>query len=157
MIVIKRICLRIFDKKYSKEPFFYLQKNEYKFFSEVNMGCGSTVAQNISYHSISSFNSANHANPCKYTICPCGSNICKLRLDFQVKHVYFKRLYTQLISTYRMVCLIPNGTLYSHVYIHVVSLKIDSFSIAVSLSNNRGNCQNSTVSNLEKRRYFPHY
>ena len=68
-----------------KKPFFDWLKKSIQFFSAVNMACGSTVAQNISYHSISSFNSANHANPCKYTICPCGSNICKLRLDFQVK------------------------------------------------------------------------
>jgi len=126
--------IRLIAKNVFQKAFFWLAKKVYKFFSVVNMACGSTVAQNISYHSISSFNSANHANPCKYTICPCGSNICKLRLDFQVKKLNLK-----WIS--RLPCLIHNSK--ANVHILVVSFKINYFNIVVSLLNNRGNCQNS--------------
>ncbi|XP_023330828.1 uncharacterized protein LOC111703186 [Eurytemora carolleeae] len=48
-----------------------------------SMACGTTISQNNTYHIISSFTAATTASPCTYTICPCNTNICKLRLDFE--------------------------------------------------------------------------
>jgi len=42
--------------------------------------CGSTISENNTYHTISTFSSTT-TNPCTYKICPCSTNICKLRLD----------------------------------------------------------------------------
>ena len=48
------------------------------------MACGTTVAQNNTYHIITTFNTASDPSPCTYKICPCSNNICKIRLDFEV-------------------------------------------------------------------------
>ncbi len=44
----------------------------------VTIGCGGTSSQNCTY-----FDSNNvMSGACTATICPCGNNICQIRLDF---------------------------------------------------------------------------
>ena len=44
----------------------------------VVLGCGGRSSENCTYFEAANFG----AGSCKATICPCGSNICQLRLDF---------------------------------------------------------------------------
>ena len=50
--------------------------------------CGSQVNDNCSYIVQSSFSSlsltSGITNPCTYTVCPVGNNICRIRYDFTV-------------------------------------------------------------------------
>lgn len=48
----------------------------------VSLGCGSTSSENNTYWVKSGFTSLTE--PCVYTICKCSSNICRIRLDFDV-------------------------------------------------------------------------
>jgi len=47
-----------------------------------SMACGSTSRQNNSYAIVNSFSTSTDADPCKYTICKCSSDVCKLRIDY---------------------------------------------------------------------------
>ena len=50
--------------------------------------CGAQVNDNCSYMVQSSFSSlsltSGITNPCTYTVCPVGNNICRIRYDFTV-------------------------------------------------------------------------
>ncbi len=46
------------------------------------LGCGGMTSENCTFIVQSSSTSVD--NPCTYTICPCSSNICRIRLDFNV-------------------------------------------------------------------------
>ncbi len=46
------------------------------------LGCGGMTNENCTF--IVQAASTAIDNPCTYTICPCGSNICRIRLDFNV-------------------------------------------------------------------------
>ena len=67
----------------SKTWFNFVEKiNLYFFFLiSVTLGCGDSAAENNSYIEQSSVTSLS-TNPCKYNICPCQSNICRIRYDF---------------------------------------------------------------------------
>merc|ERR1712172_95774 len=45
-----------------------------------SLACGGSASQNQSYLVQSSVTTL--ASPCSYTICPCSSNICRIRFDF---------------------------------------------------------------------------
>ncbi len=47
------------------------------------LGCGGMSSENCTFIVQSTSTSVN--NPCTYTICPCSTNICRIRLDFNVK------------------------------------------------------------------------
>jgi len=44
----------------------------------ITIGCGSTSSENCTYFDSDTVN----AGGCTATVCPCGNNICQLRLDF---------------------------------------------------------------------------
>ena len=48
----------------------------------VSLACGGSASQNQTYLVQSSVTSLT--SPCSYTICPCSSNICRIRFDFTV-------------------------------------------------------------------------
>lgn len=48
-----------------------------------SLACGSTTSENCTYHSITAFSTATDASPCKYTVCPTTTDVCKLRIDFE--------------------------------------------------------------------------
>ena len=48
----------------------------------VTLGCGGTSSDNITYIEQASTSSLS-TNPCNYKICPCSTNICRIRYDFQ--------------------------------------------------------------------------
>jgi len=45
-----------------------------------SLGCGSTNSENNSY--IIQSSSTSISNPCKHKICPCSTNVCRIRYDF---------------------------------------------------------------------------
>ena len=49
----------------------------------VVVSCGAQINDNCSYIVQSSF-TTGVSNPCTYTICPAGNNICRIRYDFTV-------------------------------------------------------------------------
>ena len=53
-------------------------------FPIVSLGCGSLSSENCTYL-VQASSTTLDDNPCGYTICPCGQNICRLRLDFAVR------------------------------------------------------------------------
>ena len=46
--------------------------------------CGGSFSENITYIEQSAITSLS-TNPCTYRICPCSSNICRIRYDFSVR------------------------------------------------------------------------
>jgi len=46
------------------------------------LACGGTTTQNNSYAIMSSYSTTSDADPCKYTICKCSTDVCKIRIDF---------------------------------------------------------------------------
>ena len=52
------------------------------FYFLVSLGCGSTNSENNSY--IIQSSSTSISNPCKHKICPCSTNVCRIRYDFSV-------------------------------------------------------------------------
>jgi len=44
----------------------------------VSLACGATSAENITY-----LQSNDFPTNCEYTICPCNSNVCRIRFDFE--------------------------------------------------------------------------
>ena len=52
----------------------------------VSLTCGDTNSENNSYITQASFTSLT-TNPCKIDICPCSSDICRIRYDFSVSAV----------------------------------------------------------------------
>ena len=48
----------------------------------VALACGASASENQTYLVQASVTTLT--NPCKYTICPCGTNICRIRFDFTV-------------------------------------------------------------------------
>merc|ERR1711990_960012 len=44
------------------------------------LACGASASENQTYLVQASVTTLT--NPCKYTICPCGTNICRIRFDF---------------------------------------------------------------------------
>jgi len=54
-----------------------------------SLGCGSSTSQNVTYHTVTSYSTASEgASPCIYEICPCSSDVCKLRIDFSAFSIY---------------------------------------------------------------------
>eukprot|EP00095_Tigriopus_kingsejongensis_P001496 maker-scaffold124_size330879-snap-gene-2.10 protein:Tk01496 transcript:maker-scaffold124_size330879-snap-gene-2.10-mRNA-1 annotation:"AGAP009769-PA" len=47
----------------------------------LSLACGSTSSENCTYLTQTS-TTANTISPCTYTICPCDSNVCRIRFDF---------------------------------------------------------------------------
>jgi hypothetical protein len=45
-----------------------------------SLGCGSSNSENNSY--IVQSGATSISNPCKHTICPCSTNVCRIRYDF---------------------------------------------------------------------------
>ena len=52
------------------------------FYFLVSLACGSTNSENNSY--IIQSSSTSISNPCKHKICPCSTNVCRIRYDFSV-------------------------------------------------------------------------
>ena len=46
--------------------------------------CGSSSSANNSYAIISSYSTSSDADPCTYTFCKVNSDVCKLRIDFDI-------------------------------------------------------------------------
>ena len=62
------------------EPTFYVGSNTFYLLS-VSLACGGSTSENNSYIVQSSTTTAP-ATPCKYDVCPCNSDICRIRYDF---------------------------------------------------------------------------
>jgi hypothetical protein len=59
---------------------------------KVVLGCGGSAAENCTYL-VQASTLTTTTSSCTYTICPCSSNICRIRLDFSVSCKYsFYRL-----------------------------------------------------------------
>ena len=54
-------------------------------FVTVSLGCGSSNSENNSY--IVQAGATSISNPCKHTICPCSTNVCRIRYDFTVSKI----------------------------------------------------------------------
>ena len=55
----------------------------YHYCLSVALACGASASENQTYLVQASVTTLT--NPCKYTICPCGTNICRIRFDFTVR------------------------------------------------------------------------
>ena len=55
----------------------------------VSLACGGSASQNQSYLVQTSVTTLT--SPCSYTICPCSSNICRIRFDFTVRNLKNKK------------------------------------------------------------------
>ena len=55
----------------------------YNYYLSVALACGASASENQTYLVQASVTTLT--NPCKYTICPCGTNICRIRFDFTVR------------------------------------------------------------------------
>ena len=58
------------------------------FLFSVLLSCNSTSSENNTYLFQSS--SSSILSPCNYKICPCSTNICRIRYDFTVSTLHFK-------------------------------------------------------------------
>ena len=47
----------------------------------VSMACGGSTSNNNSYYIVQSA-TTTLTNPCTYTVCPCSTDICRIRYDF---------------------------------------------------------------------------
>ena len=56
-----------------------------KLFPLVSLSCGGSASENCTYLVQSSVTSLT--SPCTYKICPCNTNICRMRFDFQVRQL----------------------------------------------------------------------
>jgi len=48
-----------------------------------SLSCGSTSTENSTYHAITAYSTNTDASPCTYTICPCNTDVCKIRIDME--------------------------------------------------------------------------
>ena len=53
----------------------------------VSLSCGGSASENCTYLVQSSVTTLT--SPCTYKVCPCNTNICRLRFDFQVRDFSF--------------------------------------------------------------------
>ena len=51
---------------------------------QVTLACGGSAAENCTY--IVQATTTTLTSPCTYKICPCNTNICRIRFDFQVSN-----------------------------------------------------------------------
>ena len=58
----------------------------------VVLACGGSTSDNSSY--LVQASATSLTSPCKYTICPCSTNICRIRLDFTVSKSNTKDSFT---------------------------------------------------------------
>ena len=68
---------------FKQSPNQTLEKQTLIIFFSVVVSCGAQINDNCSYIVQSSF-TTGVSNPCTYTICPAGNNICRIRYDFTV-------------------------------------------------------------------------
>ena len=61
---------------------YVVKRNFIYHYLTVALSCGGSASENQTYLVQSSVTTLT--NPCSYTICPCGANICRIRFDFTV-------------------------------------------------------------------------
>merc|ERR1711962_1286815 len=66
------------------------------------LACGGTTTQNNSYAIMSSYSTTSDADPCKYTICKCSTDVCKIRIDFDT--MVLSGPYTTVVPTRASTC-----------------------------------------------------
>ena len=54
----------------------------------VELSCGMKTSDNVSY--LVQSVSTSVGSPCTFTICPCNTNICRIRYDFNVSHFHLR-------------------------------------------------------------------
>ena len=83
---VKAYTIEEYIKKISEFKFFLEISKNWKikayFTISVVLGCGGSTSDNSSY--LVQASTTSLTSPCKYTICPCSTNICRIRLDFTV-------------------------------------------------------------------------
>ena len=57
----------------------------------VILACGKSSSENNTYLSLGSTTSTPTPSTCVYNLCEINSNICRIRLDFTVRHLRFVR------------------------------------------------------------------
>ena len=79
VIVVIRIWRSPIEKK------LYLTSVSYHYCLSVTLSCGGSAGENQTYLIQSSVTTLT--SPCKYTICPTASDICRIRFDFTVRNL----------------------------------------------------------------------
>ena len=74
----------------------------YHYCLSVALACGASASENQTYLVQASVTTLT--NPCKYTICPCGTNICRIRFDFTVRKLKISIFF--FLITARLYCKI---------------------------------------------------
>ena len=76
---------------YCMPPPLWIQKAIYTsdYFLSVALSCGGSASENQTYLIQSSVTTLT--SPCKYTICPSGTDICRIRFDFTVRNLERER------------------------------------------------------------------
>ena len=59
-------------------------------FFSVSLDCGGKSGENLTYLEMAETSTPPHTN-CEYTICKCQEKICRIRLDFEVICMIFKK------------------------------------------------------------------
>ena len=67
------------------EERLYFMSVSYHYCLSVTLSCGGSASENQTYLIQSSVTTLT--NPCKYTICPSGTDICRIRFDFTVREL----------------------------------------------------------------------
>ena len=71
------VRLYCFGQKYILYCFLFF------FLFSVSLACGGSASENSTY--IVQASATAVSSPCTYTICPCSTNICRIRFDLTVK------------------------------------------------------------------------
>ena len=74
----------------------YLTSVSYHYCLSVTLSCGGSAGENQTYLIQSSVTTLT--SPCKYTICPTASDICRIRFDFTVRNLKRAKRFFVLIT-----------------------------------------------------------
>lgn len=72
-----------------------------------SLGCGTSSSENNTYHAVTQFSTSTDTSPCTYTICPCSTDVCKLRIDFSAFSLYTP--WTSLVADATTGAYVPQG------------------------------------------------
>ena len=81
--------LHIWRSPVKKKP--YITSVSYHYCLSVALSCGGSASENQTYLIQSSVTSLT--SPCKYTVCPSSTDICRIRFDFTVRNLKRARLF----------------------------------------------------------------
>ena len=75
-------CVCKYDKNYLNLESDIFSQTFDRWIPLVKLGCGGTTTANNSYIVQSGVTSLS--SPCTYTVCPCSTDVCRIRYDFTV-------------------------------------------------------------------------